>query len=253
MDLQDNTGNVSGDLGNVGTEPGQSQTSDGDNTAQFNKEQQEVINKIVSQRVNETKTNLSPELEKAKILDNMFRDPEFVTWLEGKGNGNNTPNQQAPSNPLEGIDSFEGLAKALPDLIKSVVSPMIKPFEQTANNLQAVTRQTALQTELQRMATTIDDRGNNKFAYLSDPGFRNDVEQIINSGRAYKLDDAYALVTADRNSNGIGLPNSNYLLQSRGNGSRDNHRSSNTPDFSNAPKFAKPEDALRYAFEKYSK
>jgi len=250
MDAMDNTGNVTGDLGDSETGPGQSEPANG---PQFTAEQQETMNKIVSQRVNETKSSLAPDLEKARILDNMFRDPEFVNWLEGK-NGGGKVSQQEQSNPLEGVESFEELAKALPNLIKDMITPMLKPFEQTAGQLQAVTRQTAMQTELQRMASTVDNNGNYKFQYLGDPNFRTEVEQVISSGRASRLDDAYALVSTDRQSNGSGLPNSNYLLNSRGGGgsSRPN-RSESKPDFSNAPKFTKPEDALRYAFEKYSK
>ncbi len=218
---------------------------------------QEQVNKIVSQRVNEVKNQYAgydDAVRKASILDGMLKDPDFVSWLNGGGKAQ--PDQQLDNQGfgLDDVDDIPGLMKALPQIIAQTVTPMLKPFEQMAGNLQAATQATALSTELQRMSSTLDDQGNLRYPGLHEPMFRNEVEKIIKDGRAYKLDDAYALAGFDRKTNGKTIPDSAFLLQSRmggGWGGQSQGQKSDKPDFSNAPKFKRPEDALAFVTEKF--
>jgi hypothetical protein len=220
---------------------------------------QEQVNKIVSQRVNEIKSQYAGYEEatrKAAILDGMLKDPDFVSWLNGGGTtqGNQGGNANGQLNGgFDDVEDIPGLMKALPQIIAQTVTPMLRPFEQMAGTLQAATKATALNTELQRMSSTLDESGNLRYPGLHEPMFRGEVERIISEGRAYRLEDAYALAKSDRTMNGKGVPDSAFLLQSRMGGGfgQPQTNQGNKPDFSNAPKFKRPEDALSFVADKY--
>jgi hypothetical protein len=230
----------------------------GEKTPMFTPEQQAHINKIVSQRVNEEKAkykDYDDVVQKARVFEGILKDPSFQTWLEtGEvstgGNGRNGGGGQ--SNPYENIEDVQDLLKVLPNIIEQTLRPMLKPFEQTAANLQMATKVTAMNTELQRMSSALDEQGNYRYPGLSDPGFRAEVERIIGEGRAWKLDDAYALASADRRAGGKEVPSSAFLLQTRlGGGGGGGGRGPQAPDFSDAPAlFKNPAEAMELVMRK---
>jgi hypothetical protein len=263
-------GNAGGGAGTAGAGSGQQgqggqqgqQTGSGATGGSFSPEQQQQINQIVSRRVNEVKAGYADVEKKAAILDNLFKDQNFISWLEdGQGqSSSSTGGQQQTGNNqgLEGVETIQDLVKALPTMIAQTVQPMLKPFEQTNQSVQAMTRATAMQTEIQRMSTAVDQQtGQLQFPYLHDSQFRAEVEKIIQDGRAWRLDDAYALANGDRQRSGAGVPNTAFLLNSRfgGGGGLDNGgrgEGGGKPDFGDAPKFSNPREALAYVAKKYN-
>lgn len=237
--------------------PGPSSSGSGQGPAPtFTPEQQAHINKIVSQRVNEVKNQYQGYDEatrKSQILDGLLRDPEFNAWLQtGSGGQQQMQMQnQQPQNPFGEIEDIQDLVKVLPQMIQQAVQPMLKPYEQMASNLQTMTKATAMNTELQRMSSTLDEQGNLRYPGLHDPMFRAEVERVISEGRAWKLDDAYALAGGDRRNRGADVPSSAFLLPGRmGGGGLGGQQAPRGPDFSNPPQFKRPEDALNFVTER---
>ena len=242
--------------GTPGNQAGPGPAQSGPGQSQGQGLSQDQVNKIVSQRVNEEKAKYSGYDEatrKAQILDGLLKDPEFNAWLQG-GQQGPQPQGQQMQNPYEDVDDVQSLMKVLPQMIQQAVQPMLKPYEQMANNLQTMTKVTAMNTELQRMSSTLDEAGNLRYPGLHDPMFRAEVERIIGESRAWKLDDAYALARNDRTARGTEVPSSAFLLPGRmGGGANFGNQGQGQqgPDFSNPPSFKRPEDALNYVADKY--
>jgi hypothetical protein len=186
------------------------------NKVTFTPEQQEYVNKIVATRVNETKAGFAKAQEDSTILQNMFKDPEFIAWVNGDrsqpmpgGNGNKDPMEE-----LMDKDTLTG--KDVVTLIQQLMGKEMQPIKAGLDNVTRTTQTLGVDHSLQRLASQVDGKtGEPAFPHLWDQEFRGEVMALLGK-RAATPEDAYYLAQRDREISGKGIPQTAYLLDSSG-------------------------------------
>jgi hypothetical protein len=186
----------------------------GDNKVAFTPEQQEYVNKIVSTRVNETKTAFAKAEEDSRILQNMFKDPDFIAWVNGD---RSTPAPGGVTDPMEELlnkDSLSG--KEVVAILQKFMGEELKPLKSGLDNVARTTQTLGVDQSLQRLASEVNPKtGEPMYPYLWDQEFKAEVQGMLGKRAANPI-DAYYLVERDRQVNGKGVPQTAYLLEGSG-------------------------------------
>ena len=182
----------------------------------FTAEQQEAINRIVSQRVNEVKAGYKQAEDDSRILQQLMKDENFLEFING---GGELPNKGAASqgNSIEALMAKDEISgKDVVALIQHLLGTELKPISRAVDELTNSTRQLGTDTSLQRMASQVDPKtGDALYPYLWDGEFRNEVLSMLGKRAANPI-DAYHLAVRDREVNGKGVPETAYLLEGSG-------------------------------------
>jgi hypothetical protein len=252
------------------TDAGQDTSTD-KSTGGFTAEQQKAIDRIVSQRVNETKGKFEGYeqfREKAQIFDNMMDDERFQKFM-----ANIDKQEERDISPSE-IKGMEDLKRYDPDIasaVESIITDVrqqdrklyesemkkaVEPFQQEMTHVKA---QRAVE-EVEKMKQNTE-----KFPYMQSEDFQGKMASLLstpnpnvpigpgNMPRAFSLEDAYDLAAVHAERDGMELPKSPSqkqkaktdaeLLEDRGGGGQE-------PEGEPPPKFKNAREAAEHSMKK---
>lgn len=244
---------------------------------------QEQVNRIVSQRVNETKNQFSGYDEfrnKAQVLDNMMDDNRFQTFLSSLSSDKETAaktSAQSSARTSDGpialteMPEFQEMKRLDPEMASAFAGVATKLVENVRQSVSAdivqATRpfQNEIDMEKARRATeqvkSMEEDTEN-YPAMQSPEFKSTMASMLtgNPGqgvhpRASRLEDAYDLAALQWEREGRELPSSPSktskakgeaeLLEDRG-----GHGSGDTEEQEAPPKFKDAREAVEYNMKK---
>lgn len=226
MTLQNQSGQQPGSASSQGTGPGASGAGNSGNPGGGVKTfTQEEVNAIVSKRVNEEKAKYEQAVNDQGILHRLMNDPDFQAWMDTGRSGGGQRSNSGSSGQNDGeygnLQDDEGRLNVgeLTKLIQQQMQAALTPLTQNLTKLSNVTQGMGMVATLQQHANTLGPDGQPKFPNLWNEQFRGTVMDIISRGRATNVEDAYYLASRDFEKQGLSIPNSAFLMESRGGGS----------------------------------
>lgn len=235
----------------------------------FTPEQQKAIDRIVSQRVNETKAKydgFEAFREKAQIFDNMMDDErfqKFIGKLEDKGD--------EPGIDPSDIKGFEDLrrydpeiASAVERIIEDVRKQDKKLYESEVKKLMEPMKREFDDVKVQRVVQEVEKMKSDveNYPHMQSEEFQATMASLLTTDpksgrhlpRASSLEDAYDLATVQWTRQGKDLPKSPSqlkqakrdaeLLEDRGGGG------GTGPTDEPPPKFKNAREAAEHAMKK---
>jgi hypothetical protein len=259
------------------TDAGQTTSTDDKSTGTFTAEQQKAIDRIVSQRVNETKASVESKFQgfeqfrdKAQVFDNMMDDERFQKFM---ANIDKHVDPEIDKSEIKGMEDLKrydpDIASAVESIIEDVRKKDQKLYEKQIKTEVEPFKEEMIQHKAQRAVEEVEQMkaDTEKYPYMQSEEFQGRMASLLttpnpnapigigNSPRAFSLEDAYDLAAVHAERDGMELPKSPSeqakakkdaeLLEDRAGGAAGTADTEDQP-----PKFKDAREAAEWAMKK---
>lgn len=185
--------------------------ADGDGTPEPEEKSftQRDVDEIVQKRLARESKKYKDLERKASIYDGMMQDPEVTGFLNNLASGkqsSNTPSKTEGGEKDQLIKELNELDPQVGGVVHKLLDIVSKETEERIGGRVAKTENEIAEEKARQryeaMKTAKNEEGKPVYPFLEDPEFREDMATLMESGRAYMLEDAYDLAMVGRQRSG---------------------------------------------------